>query len=361
MAFILSCSIQKAEYNYKQQEIQELIAKVFPIKETDKQKLMPIFSNSEIKTRQLAFPLEWYTKERQLQEVNASYCERVIDYSKQAALSCLSNRKFIKREIDPKEIDHILFVSSTGISTPTIDAYLIDELGLRENIKRTPIFGLGCAGGTNAVGKAFDYLKGAPESNVLIICAELCSVTFQHNDTRVSNFVGAALFGDGASALLLVGEDSPLLHQKITAVPKVTSSSTKTKPHSQSVMGWRVVNTGFEVIFKKSIPKLVESFWKGHMEERLAELNMAAVDLPFIVAHPGGKKVIEAFVSTLGISDQAVSYSKDVLSRHGNMSSPTVHFVLHQVMLGKPSAGTKSFMTSLGPGFSSEIVSLEWV
>ncbi|MCP3025901.1 type III polyketide synthase [Halobacillus sp. A5] len=360
MAYIISCGLKEAEFNYEQSDIQHLIEQIFPLKESDKKKLMPVFNNSDITYRQLAFPLNWYREERQLKEVNEAYCDKVIDYSKQAVLKCLSNPSYLVKSINTEEIDHILFVSSTGISTPTIDAYLIDELGLREDVKRTPIFGLGCAGGTSAVGKAFDILKGSPKSNILVICVELCSVTFQHNDARVSNFVGSALFGDGASCLLLAGEESQLLKYRASPIPKVTSSSTKTKPNSQSVMGWRVVNTGFEVIFKKSIPKLVKTFWKEHIEERIAELDIKVEEMPFIVAHPGGRKVIEAFVSTLGVDEKLVMDSKAILQQHGNMSSPTVHFVLNRIMETKPASGTKSFMTSLGPGFTSEIVSLEW-
>ncbi|WP_431799172.1 type III polyketide synthase [Halobacillus andaensis] len=361
MAHILSCSVHEAEFNYKQEEIQRLIENIFPMNESEIKKLIPIFTNSQISNRQLAFPLEWYTEERRLQDVNASYCEKVISYSKQAAMKCLRNRQFLQKEIQPEEIDHIIFVSSTGIATPTIDAYLLDELGLRNDTKRTPLFGLGCAGGTSAVGKAYDYLKGAPKSNVLIICVELCSITFQHNDSSVSNFVGSALFGDGASCLLLAGDESPLLQIKTSTAPKVTSFSTKTKPHSQSVMGWSVKDSGFEVIFKKSIPKLVKSFWKEHIEERRRALHMDTTELPFIVAHPGGRKVVEAFVTSLGAEESVVSASRDVLHQHGNMSSPTVHFVLHQIMLQFPPSGVRSFMTSLGPGFTSEIVSLEWL
>ncbi|MFC7320651.1 type III polyketide synthase [Halobacillus campisalis] len=360
MAFILSCAHHEADYNYKQEEIQNFIQETFPMDSLHKERLLPVFQNTEINNRQLAFPLQWYQTEKTLEEVNELYCEKAIEYSEKAIMNCLKNQVLLKRPISASEIDHIIFISSTGISTPTIDAYLMDKLDFSEQTKRTPLFGLGCAGGTSGVAKGYDYLKGAPDKNVLVVCVELCSLTFQHRDISVSNFVGSALFADGASAVLMAGEESELLKEKAESAPRVLGASTRTKPHSQSVMGWKVVNTGFEVIFKKSIPKLVRSFWKDHMKDCFLEYNVEPSEMPFIVAHPGGKKVIEAYIESLEIDTKALDYTKEVLSNHGNMSSPTVHFVLERIMVNNPPQGTKSFMTSLGPGFSSEIVSLEW-
>ncbi|MFC7060403.1 type III polyketide synthase [Halobacillus seohaensis] len=361
MTYILSCGIHEADYNYDQDEIQSFIQHIFPMELSEQKRLSPIFQNTQIERRQLAFPLEWYQNQHSLEEVNRLYCERALHYSKQAVSNCLNNHLFLQQEIEASAVDHIIFISSTGISTPTIDAYLIDELNFNEHVKRTPIFGLGCAGGTSGISKAFDYLRGAPQSNVLVVCVELCSLTFQHKDTSISNFVGSALFGDGASAVFLVGKESSLLHPRNNSLPKVTSTSTKTKPNSQSVMGWKVVNTGFEVIFKKNIPKLVHSFWKSHIEECLIENKISVSELPFIIAHPGGTKVIDAYMETLEVPGEMFKYSKQILRQHGNMSSPTVHYVLYEAMRNFPSKGSRSFMTSLGPGFTSEIVGLEWV
>ncbi|WP_082234034.1 type III polyketide synthase [Halobacillus massiliensis] len=360
MAYIISCGIKEAEYSYTQQEIQKFVEQVFPMSSREKNRLMPVFENADITSRQFACPLEWFENSHELEEVNETYHKISLQYAKEAVERCLAHHKLINK-VEASEIEHIIFVSSTGIATPTIDAYLMDELQMNEYVKRTPIFGLGCAGGTSGVAKAFEWLKGNPESNVLLIAVELCSLTFQHNDKSASNVVGAALFADGAAAVLLAGDNSPLVNRTKGNLPYVLEASTRTKPHSQSVMGWKVVNTGFEVIFKKNIPKLVRTFWKEHIEDCLLNSRWKKEDLPFIIAHPGGKKVLESYVECLNLNPSVLEKSKNILNKHGNMSSPTVLYVLEKVMQEEHKKGTRSLMTSLGPGFTSEIVQLEWV
>ncbi|UOR12506.1 type III polyketide synthase [Halobacillus amylolyticus] len=360
MSYILSTSTQTAENCYSQSEIQKLVNYVFPLKAHEKKRLMPIFEHAHIKERQFSSSLSWYQQTHSLKERNDLYQTCAVDYCEQAIRKCLSNPEFLSNSIPAQSVDHIIFISSTGIATPTLDTYLIDKLGCKDTVKRTPIFGLGCAGGTSGIAKAHEYLKGAPESNVLIVCVELCSLTFQLDDASISNFVGTALFGDGASAVLMAGENSHLLKHQTSAVPKVEHISTKTKPHSQSVMGWKVVDTGFEVVFNKSIPNLVRHFWSGHIKDFLLSVGWTVDELPFLVAHPGGKKVLEAYEEVLSVPESALTFSRNILRDHGNMSSPTVHFVLDQAMRSKPKRKTRSIMASLGPGFTSELVSLEW-
>ncbi|MBX0356268.1 type III polyketide synthase [Halobacillus sp. Nhm2S1] len=360
MPYILSSGVQCADYSCDQSDVQELVYELFPLKDHEKKRLMPIFEHANIEKRQFAAPLEWFKENHGLEERNHLYHTKALAYSLQAIASCLSNLSG-DDEFSTEDIDHLIFVSSTGISTPTLDAYIMNELGFREDTKRTPLFGLGCAGGTSGVAKAYEWLLGHPDQNVLVICAELCSLTFQAEDARVSNFVGTALFGDGASAVLVAGDHSSLLKKIKHPLPKILNSHSKTKAHSTDVMGWRVVDTGFEVIFNKSIPRLVKEFWSVHAKEVVRSNDWQIEELPFIVAHPGGRKVLEAYEEVFNLKEGALSIPRKVLSSHGNMSSPTVHFVLHEVLKTQHEKGTKSIMTSLGPGFSSEIVSLEWV
>ncbi|MGI8315309.1 type III polyketide synthase [Halobacillus mangrovi] len=361
MPYILSTGIQQADHTYAQTDIQNIVKELFPLKPHEINRLLPIFENADINERQFAMELDWFKEEHGLAERNKVYHEKAIQYAKSAVENCLSDERFLSGEVEPSMIDHVIFISSTGISTPTIDAYLINELKLKDSVKRTPIFGLGCAGGTSGVAKAYEYLLGHPEENVLIICVELCSLTFQHDDSRVSNFVGTALFGDGASAVLMAGDHSLIKGMSESSLLNVYSSSSRIKPNSTDVMGWKVVDNGFEVIFNKSIPRLVKDFWSVHMADVLKENRMEAKELPFIIAHPGGRKVLEGYQEIFDLPKRTLEISKNVLRNHGNMSSPTVHFVLYEAMLTVPEKGTKSVMTSLGPGFSSEIVSLEWV
>jgi len=361
MAYILSTGLQEAEYEYSQDTVQSLIYNLFPLKSHEKKRLLPIFEHAQIDKRQFSASMEWFEDPHGLKERNELFHEKALKYAKGAIKSCLSNLQFLKQEVSPSMIDHIIFVSSTGINTPTLDTYFFNDLNFKETVKRTPMFGLGCAGGTSGVARAFEWLQGHPEKNVLVVCVELCSLTFQLTDQRVSNFVGTALFGDGASAVLMSGERSKLREMACLPTAKVLNSSSRLKPFSTDVMGWRVVDTGFEVIFNKSIPKLVKSFWSLHMKDVLAENLWESNELPFIVAHPGGRKVLEGYKEVFELSDHTLKFSENVLRNHGNMSSPTVHFVLNEAMASEPEKGTRSCMTSLGPGFSSEIVSLEWV
>ncbi|MBA2173924.1 naringenin-chalcone synthase [Halobacillus locisalis] len=359
MPYILSSGIKEAEFYFDQQTVQELVYELFPLKDHEKKRLMPIFENAQINQRQFAASLDWFKLPHGMRDRNELYMEKSIQYAKDAIKSCMHS-DLLRSSIAPEKIDHIIFVSSTGIATPTIDTYLINELGFKDSVRRSPLFGLGCAGGTSGVARAYEWLKGHPDKNVLVVCVELCSLTFQATDRRIANFVGTALFGDGASAVLLAGDESELLEQSSSLV-QLGEGSSRIKRDSIDVMGWRVVDHGFEVIFNKSIPRLVREFWGQHMKDTLEERQWAAQDLAFIVAHPGGRKVLEAYQELFHLPDRSLTYSRDVLARHGNMSSPTVHFVLHAAMMDRPKSGTKSMMTSLGPGFSSEMISMEWV
>ncbi|SFJ99299.1 alkylresorcinol/alkylpyrone synthase [Halobacillus dabanensis] len=361
MPYILSTGIRCADHSFTQSDIQKLVYNLFPLKEKEKKRLLPIFENAEINERQFAAPLAWFKDEHGLQERNELYHTQALQYCTQAVQSCLTNEEMLSVNISPELIDHILFISSTGISTPTLDTYLMNELKFDENTRRTPLFGLGCAGGTSGVAKAQEWLLGHPEKNVLIVCVELCSITFQPGDSRVSNFVGTALFGDGASAVLVIGDQSPLRQKAKVPLAKILKTSSRTKRYSTNVMGWRVIDTGFEVIFNKSIPRLVKEFWSVHAREFTENQGWKISEFPFIIAHPGGRKVLEGYREAFNLNEQALEISKNILKRHGNMSSPTVHFVLHEALKKQPVKGTRTIMTSLGPGFSSEMVSLEWM
>lgn len=360
MPYILSSGVKEAEYSFSQPTVQDLVYKLFPLKDHEKRRLLPIFENAQIANRQFAAELDWFNHRHGLEERNRLYMNKAVLYAKEAIQSCLTQSFFLNEDISPDQIDHIFFVTSTGIATPTVDTYIINDMSFKDSIKRTPLFGLGCAGGTSGVSRAYEWLKGHPTQCALVVCVELCSLTFQVEDRRISNFVGTALFGDGASSILMVGDESPLFTTGLAPI-QLGESSSRIQRDSMDVMGWKVVDTGFEVIFNKSIPRLVKDFWSHHMRDALEERKWTKDDLAFIVAHPGGRKVLEAYQELFQLSDESLKHSRNVLSKHGNMSSPTVHFVLHDAMLEVPERGTKSMMTSLGPGFSSEIVSLEWV
>jgi alkylresorcinol/alkylpyrone synthase len=312
--------------------------------------MMTIFENATIEKRYISCSPQWFQEEHTFQERNQKYIEMSCQLAEDAIHQCLE-----QANVHAKQIDHIIFVSSTGIATPSIDAYLINQLGLSTNIKRTPIWGLGCAGGVSGLARANEYANSFPTARVLFVAVELCSLTYRPQDSSKSNFVATSLFGDGAAAVLLVGEEVP--HH--SSAPAVMESMSTIWTDSLDVMGWEVVDDGLKVIFSKDIPILVERQIKPVVDAFLTNCELIIDDITYMISHPGGKKVLEAYESALQLPKDKFLFSYDVLKHFGNMSSVTVLFVLQQVLQTNPSSGY-GLMTALGPGFSSELLLLDW-
>lgn len=360
MASIISIGTSEPPYELPQEEVKEFVRQVFPRPEKEIERLLPVFENAKVGKRQFIVSKEWFSKEHDFVERNKLYQEKAVEHSVEAIDHCLDNINFLEEKIPHQAIDAIFFVSSTGISTPSIDAYILNERDFKDNVTRVPIWGLGCAGGASGIARASEWLTIHPEATALVVCVELCSLTFQKNDNRKSNFIGTALFGDGISCAMLAGEKSPYMEKRKKPTPSVGKSDSRMKKTSLDVMGWNVVDNGFEVIFARSIPQLVQTFWKKHVTEFVSELGLEPNDFSFFAAHPGGQKVLQAFEEVLNVPSEKFKYSYQVLENHGNMSSATVLHVLQEWMKEERNVGEKSILSALGPGFSSELVSLEW-
>lgn len=360
MSYICSVGTSIPKHNISQEEVKELVQNVFGYTNREIKRLLPVFDHAQIENRQFVVAKKWFEEGHTFAEKNSIYRENAIHYSLEAIDDCLQNEHFLNNVIPYEAVDLIIYVSSSGLSTPTIDAFLLNERPFRQDVQRMPLWGLGCAGGAIGLSRAHDWVKAHPEKNALIICCEFCGVTFQKGDHRKSNLVGTALFGDGVSAALLVGEDSPYLKDKRQAVPKVTSTSSRTKRNSTDVMGWDVTNHGLQVIFSKSIPSLVESFWKEHIELFFQQLQVEKESIYAYIAHPGGVKVLQAMEEVLQSEKEKLRHSYNVLRNHGNMSSVTVLYVLKEWMREGIKAGEKGILSALGPGFSSELLLMEW-
>ncbi|WP_156289199.1 type III polyketide synthase [Oceanobacillus salinisoli] len=360
MTYICSTGISTPKYNMQQQEIKELVKKVFSYSTKQVDRLLPVFDNAAIHNRQFVVGKSWFEREHSFEERNSLYQSLAKKYSLEAIDNCLQNDIFLSDAIPYEAIDMIIFVSSSGISAPSMDVHIFNERPFRKDIRRIPIWGLGCAGGAMGLSSAADWIRAHPDKTALIICCELCSLTFQKGDIKKSNIIGTALFGDGVSAALVVGENSPYLDYRKSAIPKVIAARSLLNPNSTSVMGWDVTNNGLEVIFAKSIPSLVLTFWKEHIDSFLHEMNLKEEDIHSYVAHPGGKKVLMAMKEVLNCSSNKLKNSYKVLSEHGNMSSATVIYVLREWMKEGIGNKQKSIMSALGPGFSSELLLLEW-
>lgn len=358
MPKISSISTYKPPYALQQSNIEQLTKELFKDKINQLDRLLQVFENGDIKTRYFCVPLEWHQTEHSFEERNALYIELATKYSVAVIESCLKNNQFLETPISPKDIDAIIFVSSTGISTPSIDARVMNHLPFSDRMKRMPIWGLGCAGGAAGISRAFDYCKAHPTEKVLVVCVELCSLTFQSNDFSKSNLIGASLFADGAACVLVCGDEVKLNNKKV--IPYILDTASKWMPNSENVMGWDVKNNGLHVVFSKSIPSIISTWLGPFIDEFLGEQQIQREQILNFVAHPGGKKVLQAYEETLHLTVQQTDISRDVLKNHGNMSSPTVFYVLEQFMLKENNIGEYGLLVALGPGFCGEAALLQW-
>lgn len=355
---IASVGTYTPPYPLAQSNIEQLTKELFQHKMPRLERLLKVFENGEIETRNFCVPPDWYREDHTFEERNELYIQLATTYSVEVIERCLTNRAFLQNDISTEDIDAILFVSSTGISTPSIDARVMNRLPFSDQIVRIPIWGLGCAGGAAGISRANDYCKAYPNAKVLVVCVELCSLTFQKDDYTKSNLVGTSLFADGAACVLVCG-DCVELEQHMTT-PHILGCGSKWMPNSENVMGWNVKNSGLHVVFSKSIPSIISNWLGPFIHEFLSTYKILPEQIDNFVAHPGGKKVLNAYEEALQLTKNHTTVSREILKAHGNMSSPTVLYVLEQFMLKKNESNTFGLLVALGPGFSGEAVLLEW-
>lgn len=354
MSYILSVGTALPEHVVVQDEAAEFALRHFGGRLAKHSQLMSIFPNTHIQKRHFVRPLDWFaTHEHSLKERNDIYVQSAEYLSLQAAQCALD-----RAGLTSQDVDYVVFVSTTGFATPSIDARLISKLGMRPTTKRTPVWGLGCAGGVAGLARAAEFTCAFPDKIALIVAVETCSITFQFSDFTKKNFVATSLFADGAAAAVVSGESiSPpsTLHFPL----RFLGSHSNLFPNSENVMGWDVVDTGLSVIFAPEIPARIARDMRPVVADFLQEHSLAACDLNHYVMHPGGARVIEAYREAFGLYNGELKHAEDVLRDCGNMSSPTVLFVLERVMRAnaiKP--GEYALMGALGPGFSSEMALL---
>ncbi|WP_339254681.1 3-oxoacyl-[acyl-carrier-protein] synthase III C-terminal domain-containing protein [Sporosarcina sp. FSL W8-0480] len=358
MPKIVSVSTVLPPHEVKQRQAVELTRSLFSQRFKDIERLLKVFQNGDIERRDVCMPLEWYGQAHDFEERNELYIHHAVNLGVEAVEACLYNSQTLEEAVDPSEIDAIFFISSTGISTPSIDARIMNLVPFRDDTKRIPIWGLGCAGGAAGVSRAFEYCKAFPKANVLVLSIEFCSLTFQKDDYSKSNLVGVSLFSDGVACALITGDQSEIALN--TTVPTIIATTSKLMPDSVDVMGWDIKNNGLYVVFSKSIPAIITNWLGPFVHEFLASNNLTKNDITHFVAHPGGKKVLTAYENALQFDSSKTDISRDVLRNHGNMSSPTILYVLKRFMESSPEPGEYGLMAALGPGFCGELLLLKW-
>ena len=322
----------------------EFVRRLYAGRVPDLERLLPVFANSGIDTRHFAAPVEWFLEPHGLAEKSVLYVREATRLSAEAARAALA-----QAQLGPGDIDLILYVNTTGLATPSIDARLINELGLRHDVRRAPIWGLGCAGGAAGLSHAHHHALGHPDQRVLLVATELCGLTFMPEDVSKANLVATALFADGAAAVVVEGDQ--------VAGPGLPILDTRSRfyPDSLDVMGWTVLQQGLQVVFAQRIPDIVADTAREDVGAFLGAHGLDLGDVDAFLLHPGGTKVLEAYETALGLVPQQLELSRGVLRDYGNMSSATVLFVLERYLREHGTGlGGHGLISALGPGFCSE-------
>ena len=327
-----------------QDEVRDFGARFFADNVAGLDRLLGVYENAAIGEGYCCMPRSWYGETGHgFREKNRLYLENAVALLKDAAVECLA-----AGDTEPRDIDLIVTVSTTGIATPSLDARLMTELPFRRDVQRLPIFGLGCAGGVLGLARAAACARAAPGSRVLFLVVELCTLTFRGRDRSARNLVATALFRDGAAAVLLT-DDGP--------GPAISSWGEYTWPDSLDIMGWDVADDGFGVVFSRSIPDLVHSHMRSATEEFLSTQSLGLRDIDSFVCHPGGAKVLDALEEAFDLPPGGLEESRAVLRDYGNMSAATVLFVLDRILRDR--SAKRHLLTSLGPGFSAAFLLLQ--
>ncbi|MFF1571582.1 type III polyketide synthase [Leifsonia sp. NPDC058292] len=312
-----------------------------------------IHASSGVETRSLVMPLERYASLVSFQESNDFFIAEGTTLAERALTGALASAG-----LEPADVDFLLFTSVTGIAAPSIDAQLVSRLGLRSDVKRLPSFGLGCVAGAAGIARVHDYLIGHPDEVAVLLSVELCSLTVQASDDSMANIVASGLFGDGAAAVIMVGDRRA---QKLGLPgPEVVDTRSRIYPDTADVIGWDIGGTGFRIVLSAGVPEVIDRNFAGDTEGLLAAHGLTIADIGAWAAHPGGPKVLEAFSRALDLPDGALDASWRSLARVGNLSSAAVLHVLAELMDGHPEPGTNGLLFALGPGVTAELVLLRW-
>jgi alkylresorcinol/alkylpyrone synthase len=300
--------------------------------------------------RYTALPIEGYLALNGWGDANNAWRRTAVDLG-QAAIC----RALARGGMQAGDINALFFVSITGVSSPSIDALLVNRMALSPNIRRVPIFGWGCVGGAAGLSRAADYVRAYPSQVAALLSVELCSLTLQKDDVSVANLISAGLFGDGAVSVLVAGAECDLPGVEILASKSIFY------PDTEEVMGWDISEKGFTIVLSPQVPEVIREHLGGDVDTFLGEHELTRADIGCWLVHTGGPRVLEAARDALGLNDDDVAASWDCLRKTGNLSSASVLAVLEEVMLNRrPAPGTWSVLAAMGPGFCAELLLLRW-
>lgn len=342
------------EHRYAQDAIRTKLEEIWADRPGVVARLASLHANTRVEARHLALPLEEYGTPRTFGECNDHWIRVSQELGERAVRDALD-----RVGLKPTDIDAMFAVSITGIASPSLEARLSNRMGFRPDMKRIPIFGLGCVAGAAGIARAVDYVKAYPDDVAVLLSVELCSLTFQSGDTSVANLISSGLFGDGAAAVVVVGEERA--RSMGLECPRVVDTRSVLYRDTEDVMGWTISERGFDIVLSPAVPTIAQERLAPDVDAFLADHSLSRSDVASWVCHPGGPKVLEAMRAGLGLEDEQVRHAWRALADQGNLSSTSVLMVLHDTLHeGPPAPGAPGLILAMGPAFCSELVLFEW-
>ncbi|MDX3852439.1 type III polyketide synthase [Streptomyces sp. AK02-01A] len=339
-----------APHRYSQHDVTDMVARTCLPDGADRRLLDRLHRGARVDTRHTALPLERYGDFKDFGAVNDAFIEAAVPLGAETVSGALDTAG-----LSPRDVDLLMFTSVTGIAAPSVDARLVGRLGLRPDVKRVPMFGLGCVAGAAGIARIHDYLLGRPDDVAVLLSVELCSLTFQRDDVSPANLVATALFGDGAAAVVACGA------RRRAEGPVVIDTRSHLYPDTEEAMGWDIGGSGFRIVLDASVPDLVRKNLAANVDGFLADHGLTREDITAWVCHPGGPKVLEAVEEVLDLPDGALDVTWRSLAAVGNLSSSSILHVLRDTLAERrPPAGTPGLLLAMGPGFCSELVLVRW-
>ena len=351
MSRIIAVAPVLPDHAYSQAEITAELASMLVPDSPKRALLERLHAGTRIGTRHTALPLEAYRDLGSFGESNDHWIRVGTQLSERAV-----RRALLTAGLQPTDVDHLFFTSVTGVAAPSIDARLVPLLGLRPDVKRIPSFGLGCVAGASGLARVHDYLKGHPDDIAVLLSVELCSLTVQRDDASVANFVASGLFGDGAAAVVVAGENRA--RELGIAGPEIVDTRSCFYADTADVIGWDVRDTGFQIVLSAGVAEAIDANFGPDVAALLRAHDLDIADIGAWIAHPGGPRVLEAFADSLGLTEQDLAPSWRSLEQVGNLSSSSVLHILADV--AEQPAGTRGLLFALGPGVTAELVLLRW-